>query len=99
MLKLHVPQAALRSVAKGLAPRPESLDGKGIAICDNGKPNAGPFMERVAKLLGQRFKLARVVTFKRIEDNKGNYWDYHTIGGQLINYPGQIDLAITGMGD
>lgn len=99
MLKLHVPQASLRKATSGLAPRPESLDGKGIAICDNGKPNAGPLMQRVVKLLSQRYKMARVLTFMRQDRNEGKYWDYHTIGDPLTNFSGQIDLAVTGMGD
>ncbi|MEK7681704.1 MAG: hypothetical protein AAB369_02615, partial [Chloroflexota bacterium] len=59
---------------------------------------AGPLMQRVAKLLGQRFKIADVVTFQRMT-NTSNWWNYAPVTEKLNSYPGRLDVAITGMGD
>ncbi|MBI2867433.1 MAG: hypothetical protein HYX97_03750 [Chloroflexi bacterium] len=97
-IELFVPKANPRAINKGLVARPETLDNKVVAVMDNGKPNAGPLMERVAKLLGQRFKIAEVVTFKRMS-NTSQWWNYEPLTDRLNAYPKKIDVAITGMGD
>lgn len=97
-VELFVPRATPRALKQGLVPRPKSLDGKVLAILDNGKPNAGPLMQRVAKLLGERFKIADVVTFERM-NNTENWWNYVPVPEEINGYRGRIDIALAGMGD
>jgi len=48
------PRAARAADVKPLAPRPSSLRGLRVGILDNGKPNAGVLLGRVAELLAER---------------------------------------------
>ncbi len=48
-----------------LAPRPTALDGKTLAIVDNGKEGANIFLGRVQQRLKERFKFADVIYVRK----------------------------------
>jgi len=48
-------------MAKGL----DDLDGKVVGLVDNRKPNFDIFLERVEKVLRQRFRLAEIIRLKK----------------------------------
>ena len=48
-----------------LANRPESLRGRTVGLLDNGKQNAGRFVEELGKVLTERFGIGSVVVRKK----------------------------------
>ena len=59
-MKLWSPFSGGPAKIARLAPRKSSLAGLTIGVLDNGKPNAGALMHRVAELLAARTGAARV---------------------------------------
>ena len=60
-MKLYDPTAEPRAINAQLAPRLASLQGKRVAILDNGKANAGTLMLAVTKILQERYGVGEVV--------------------------------------
>lgn len=58
-------QATRAEGAMQLAPRPESLSGKTVGLVDNGKQNAGRFVDELGKLLVDRYGVGSVVLRKK----------------------------------
>ena len=61
MIEVLNPVALAAKLEFKNAPRIDSLEGKVIGFLDNGKPNFDLFLDKVEELLGERFKLAKVV--------------------------------------
>ncbi|HTX63522.1 MAG TPA: hypothetical protein VMD28_07760, partial [Acidimicrobiales bacterium] len=54
-------QTARAEAAMKLASRPESLRGRTVGLLDNGKQNAGRFVDELGKVLVERYDVERVV--------------------------------------
>lgn len=64
-MKLWSPFSGGHAAIARLAPRKPSLAGLTIGVLDNGKPNAGVLLHRVAELLAARTGAAGVVGFSK----------------------------------
>lgn len=58
-------QAARAEEVLALAPRPGDLKGRTIGLVNNGKQNAGVFIEQLGELLVERYGVAEVVVKKK----------------------------------
>ena len=90
-IRLYDPTAAPRAIEARLAPRLASLQGKRIAILDNGKANAGTLMLAVARVLQERYGVAEVV--KREKPVAG------PPAPEILAVLSRCDLALVGSAD
>ena len=90
-MKLYDPTAEPRAINAQLAPRLASLQGKRVAILDNGKANAGTLMLAVAKILKERYGVTDVV--KREKPVAG------PPKPEVLDALAQCDLALVGSAD
>ncbi|MFH1486128.1 MAG: hypothetical protein ABIH46_08660 [Chloroflexota bacterium] len=83
-----------------LAPRIVSLDGKTLGLLSNGKPNAMPLLESLAKLLSRRYKIEGVVKLNRGDDVHHYY--RRSMGKadeDLVKFVDKSDVVLSGIGD
>ena len=84
----------------GLAPRPQSLDGKVIALLPNWRPSAVEILRAVAELLKTRFKLQEVIEEQPVRElpiRTGKLLD--TMAGKLDELASRADVVLTATGD
>lgn len=58
-------QTARAEGAMRLAPRPQSLEGRTVGLVDNGKQNAGRFVDELGKVLVERYGAGALVVRKK----------------------------------
>jgi hypothetical protein len=90
-IRLYDPTAAPRAVAATLAPRLTTLQGKRIAILDNGKANADVLMLAMARILQERHGAGAIV--KREKPVAG------PPKPEVVDALAQCDLALVGSAD
>jgi hypothetical protein len=90
-IRLYDPTAAPRAIAAHLAPRLTTLQGKRIAILDNGKANADVLMLAMAKFLQERHGAGEIV--KREKPVAG------PPKPEVVDALAQCDLALVGSAD
>lgn len=86
-------QAARVEHAMQLADRPESIAGKTVGLVDNGKQNAGRFVDELGKVLMARYGVGTVVMRKK---------PVATVDAPaelLEDLHGAADLVVIGVGD
>ncbi|HUZ21119.1 MAG TPA: UGSC family (seleno)protein [Acidimicrobiales bacterium] len=79
--------------AMQLAPRPESLSGRTVGMLDNGKQNAGRFVEELGQVLVERYGIGGLVVRKK---------PVATVDAPaelLSELAGASDLVVIGVGD
>ena len=52
------------SAAASLSSRPGTLDGKVVALLDNGKWNTGPLLDKVAELIRGKYQVGDILRFR-----------------------------------
>jgi len=86
-------QAARMETAMQLATRPTELSGKTVGLLDNGKQNAGRFVDELGKVLVERYGVGSVVVRKKpvatVDAPQELLEDLH----------GAVDLVVIGVGD
>ncbi|MGH8987874.1 MAG: UGSC family (seleno)protein [Acidimicrobiales bacterium] len=86
-------QMARAETALEPAPRPPSLDGRTVGLLDNGKQNAGRFVEELGKVLVDRYGVGSVVLRKKpvatVDAPAELLGDLHTA----------VELVVIGVGD
>lgn len=80
------------------APRVDSLDGKRIGFLWNSKPNGDFYLNRVAELLGKRYKAVKITKFWEI-DPKGTARPDKRNDAALERIAKSSDLVISAQGD
>ena len=90
-MKLYDPTAEPRAITAQLAPRLATLQGKRVAILDNGKANASTLMLAVAKILKERYGVTDVV--KREKPVAG------PPKPEVLDALAQCDFALVGSAD
>jgi hypothetical protein len=87
------PTAEPEAVEASIAPRLPSLDGKVLGILDNAKPNSDRILDMVAKLLGNKYKLAAIVKRRKHSPSRG-------VPTELIDeLSKECHFVVTGVGD
>ena len=64
-IRIYSPEGGTGRPARALAPSPEVLSGRRLAILDNGKPNAAAVMQRLADRLVERAGVEFVGVFAK----------------------------------
>lgn len=64
-LRIYSPEGGVGTPSRALAPSPEVLAGRRLAILDNGKPGALVVMQRLADRLALRAGVERVGAFQK----------------------------------
>lgn len=82
-----------------LAPRVDSLRDKTVGLLGNGKPNAMPILESLAKLLSQRYRLGAIVRLDRGDDRQISYRVMGKVDGALVDFVAKLDVVLSGIGD
>jgi hypothetical protein len=72
-----------------------NLKGKCIGFIDNGKPNYDIFLDRVIKLLGQRFEFAGIIHVKKKEKDTGTALNSRDMEKLAVN----CDVILNGICD
>lgn len=83
-----------------LAPRPNTLDGKTVALLPNWRPSAVEILTAVGELLKEKFKLKAVLLeqpMREVPVNKGKIID--GIRDQLDDLARRADVVLTATGD
>lgn len=80
-------------VQQGMAPRPDTLDGKVVGLLANQKLNAEPLLEAIYDVLAERFDLGG-----RVAVNKGDA-SRPAAPEVLDNIASDVDVVITANGD
>lgn len=91
LIEILDPAGVRRRPDDAMAPFPADLNGRVIGFLDNGKPNADLLLDKVAEIMGQRYRFAEVVRQQK-----------RTVGGarpEIIDRLAQCDLVINGLGD
>lgn len=89
-----------RLTGSGLAPRPQSLDGKVIGLLPNWRPSAVDVLEAVGAALKQRFRIKDIVLeqpMREVPIAKGRVID--GMREKLDGIAQRIDVAIAATGD
>ena len=84
----------------GLAPRPETLDGRVIGLLPNWRPSAVKLLEAVGQLLSERYHLQAMVMeqpARELPQRTGGIID--ALGGTLDELAKRVDVVITATGD
>ncbi len=84
----------------GLAPRPDTLDGKVLALLPNWRPSAVEILRAVAELLQEKFKLKAVIEEQPVRElpiRTGKLLD--TMAGKLDDLASRADIVLTATGD
>ena len=82
-----------------LAPRVDSLNGKTVGLLGNGKANAMPLLESLAKLLSRRYQLGGIVRLDRGDDRRITYRVMGKVDEALKNFVSRSDVVLSGIGD
>ena len=90
-MKLYDPTAEPRTISAQLAPRLATLQGKRVAILDNGKANAGTLMLAVVDRLRERYGVTDVI--KREKPVAG------PPKPEVLDALAQADFALVGSAD
>jgi hypothetical protein len=53
-----------------LAPRPATLDGKGIGLVSNNKPHSEELLRMIADIIGERYRIKGIVAHNK----RGHQW-------------------------
>ncbi|MDH5537067.1 MAG: hypothetical protein OEZ08_16070 [Betaproteobacteria bacterium] len=83
-----------------LAPRPETLNGRVVALLPNWRPSAVEILQAVGKLLAERYRLKAVVLeqpARELPQRTGALID--AVRGELDALAGRADVVITATGD
>ena len=75
------------------AVRPASLDGKILGVLDNAKPNSDRILHEVARLLGIKYKVVRVVERRKPNASRGAPKEL------LDELAREAQFVVTGVGD
>lgn len=101
-LKMRSPLAEYLDLAttSNLADRPESLDGKVVALLPNWRPSAFDLLTAVGTVLNERYKPAKVVMEKAVAEvpmHTAKLLD--SLQKMLDDLAGRVDAVITASGD
>jgi len=83
-----------------LAPRPETLNGRTVALLPNWRPSAVEILQAVGKLLQERFKLKELIVeqpARELPQRTGALID--AVRDQLDDLSRRADVVITATGD
>jgi len=83
-----------------LAPRPETLNGRVVALLPNWRPSAVEILQAVGKLLAERYRLKEVVLeqpARELPQRTGALID--AVRDQLDALAARADVVITATGD
>jgi len=83
-----------------LAPRPETLNGRVVALLPNWRPSAVKILQAVGDLLAERYRLRALMLeqpARELPQRTGALID--AIRGQLDDLAGRADVVITATGD
>lgn len=83
-----------------LAPRPETLNGRVVALLPNWRPSATKILQAVGRLLEERYRLKALVLeqpARELPQRTGGLID--AIRGQLDELAKRADAVITATGD
>jgi len=89
---LHPGLEAVKAARPGLAPRLASLQGKRVALLDNGKVNAGNIINAVAERL-KKLGVAETRSWKKQHASEGGHKHFPAI------LEWKPDLVLTALGD
>ena len=92
-LRIYAPDGAVGRPQRSLAPSPDVLAGRRLAILDNGKPNAVVVMQRIADRLVERAGVELAGVFQKGSAATPCEADL------LEEIRSRADLAITGSAD
>ena len=101
-LQMRSPLAEYLDLAStsSLAKRPQSLEGRTIALLPNWRPSAFDLLTAVGTVLGERYKPAKVVMEKAVAEvpmNTAKLLD--SLQRMLDDLAGRVDGVITASGD
>ena len=83
-----------------LAPRPETLNGRTVALLPNWRPSAVEILQAVGKLLQERYKLKALIVEQPARElplKTGKLLD--TMREQLDDLARRVDVVLTATGD
>jgi hypothetical protein len=85
------PLGTNRVDARPITPRLRTLDGVTLGVLNNSKPNSLLLQQRVAELLGKRYRIGEVVTKQRPSA---------AIGAEKLDvYAREVGAVLTAIGD